>query len=319
MKINNNKIKSLFLLSLVGSGLAKEESSKNQTAILNDNQIPQMAADLTERQNNPDKTLFFGGMPIAFGDQLGCGSGFVVVPNEENNPSSCMWGNSVGFLTSAQCCNCCETYGACRTRPICGSGADGAVSLVSDDPNKVIGSVLESACQLDIQTIDFAFVSLSASDITPIPYVMGNNNSYPVTGLGSVSLGSRICAYGSISGHLCGELGRVNITEALPNVIFTNLNAVGLGTSGFEYKEDLGGPVYVETNVGDRTVAQALGYVTFVDNGNPDNKQIYYTPLDEVLKRTNDNGCSYTLMTYNETNAQEYDELIAQVEIPPKN
>ena len=33
INLNNNKIKSLFLLSLVGSGLGKEEKTNNQTEI----------------------------------------------------------------------------------------------------------------------------------------------------------------------------------------------------------------------------------------------------------------------------------------------
>jgi hypothetical protein len=37
------------------------------------------------------------------------------------------------------------------------------------------------------------------------------------------------------------------------------------------------------------------------------------------LKRILDNSnCNYALMTYNETNAQEYDHLLAQMEIPAK-
>ena len=55
MKINSKTIKSLFLLSLVGSASAKEEKSTNQTEIAYSNVIglnllPQMGANLTRTE-----------------------------------------------------------------------------------------------------------------------------------------------------------------------------------------------------------------------------------------------------------------------------
>jgi len=67
MKINSNKLKSIFLLSLVGSNLAKEESSKNQSE-LTLNSLPQITTNFTKRGNETDPTLVFGGYPISIGD-----------------------------------------------------------------------------------------------------------------------------------------------------------------------------------------------------------------------------------------------------------
>ena len=67
MKINSNKIKSLFLLSLVGSNLAKEEKMDNQSE-LTLNSLPQITTNFTKRGNETDPTLVFGGYPISIGD-----------------------------------------------------------------------------------------------------------------------------------------------------------------------------------------------------------------------------------------------------------
>ena len=67
MKINSNKLKSLFLLSLVGSNLAKEEKTDNQSE-LTLNSLPQIGTNFTKRGNETDPTLVFGGYPISIGD-----------------------------------------------------------------------------------------------------------------------------------------------------------------------------------------------------------------------------------------------------------
>jgi hypothetical protein len=38
----------------------------------------------------------------------------------------------------------------------------------------------------------------------------------------------------------------------------------------------------------------------------------------DALTESSGGDCNYALLTYNETNAQEYDQLIAQMEIPTK-
>jgi hypothetical protein len=172
-----------------------------------------------------------------------------------------------------------------------------------------------------------------------IPYVMGEEagqeNLYPVTGFtDSVMLtpGSKVCAYGAVSGHLCGNFVEANIELRVPNIwklvnddqtmnllTMEKLGKVDLGESGFRSEQDLGGPVYLESKIGDQTTAQALGHITHFDNSDPNHKLLYYTPLDKALERTLErNGCTYSLLTYNENNAQEYDQLLAQMEIPTK-
>src|SRR6185295_19882346 len=75
MKINNNKIKSLFLLSLVGSGLGNQES-QSQSEIPHLNSLPRMATNLTERQSNSNQTLVFAGYPISLSVPLENNNGF---------------------------------------------------------------------------------------------------------------------------------------------------------------------------------------------------------------------------------------------------
>jgi len=77
--------------------------------------------------------------------------------------------------------------------------------------------------------------------------------------------------------------------------------------------------VYTLSNIGNRTLAQALGHITSFDNSDPNHKFLYYTPLDKIFAQfLGSRNCSYTLLTYNESNAQEYQELLAQIEIPAK-
>jgi hypothetical protein len=76
----------------------------------------------------------------------------------------------------------------------------------------------------------------------------------------------------------------------------------------------------VTSNIGERTTAQALGYISIIDNSDLNHKIFYYTPLSVVFDYFSkpEQGCSLELVTFNETNAQEYEQLIAQVEIPTK-
>jgi len=100
--------------------------------------------------------------------------------------------------------------------------------------------------------------------------------------------------------------------------MLNNLNKVDLGTNGL-LNEDIGAPVYTETQIGDRTFAQALGHVSVVDNNDPQHQTFYYTPLEQALDGIkSDHSCTYSLLTYNETHATEHKEFQAQVEIPPK-
>jgi hypothetical protein len=117
----------------------------------------------------------------------------------------------------------------------------------------------------------------------------------------------------------------LNLTVPNPNPYneittwpLNNLGKVDLGTNGL-LKEDIGAPVYTETRIAERTLAQAVGHVSWIDNNDVQHQFFYYTPLAQALDAIKNNyHCSYILLTYNETNAQEYDQLLAQVEIPPK-
>jgi hypothetical protein len=83
---------------------------------------------------------------------------------------------------------------------------------------------------------------------------------------------------------------------------------------------DFGAPVYSEIKIGKVTLAEAVGHVSWIDNGDYQNQLFYYTPLQHALDIiASYYSCNYILLTYNENNAQEYDQLIAQMEIPVKN
>jgi len=60
MKVINKKDKLLFLLSLAGSSLGKEEKFSNQTGVLDNNQFPKATTNFTTRsEDNPDPKVFF--------------------------------------------------------------------------------------------------------------------------------------------------------------------------------------------------------------------------------------------------------------------
>ena|SRR6185436_3737269 len=182
MKINNNKIKSLFLLSLLNSVSAKDEKTNNQTGILNNNQLPEIATNFTERQNNPDQIMIFGGHSIVIrnynNDVVGdCTVGLAVVlkgPTENCD----LVGEGSNLITSARCCK----VGDCISHDV--------FNLKND---VMIGRIDESAYDEDrseISSPDFlTIISPYAGDekVKVAPYVLGKEVFYPVMGLGSVA------------------------------------------------------------------------------------------------------------------------------------
>lgn len=74
MKINNNKIKSLFLLSLVGSGVG-QQTTNNQTEALVPSEIsypilPQSTTNFTSSkitQEGPEQNVYDAGYPTLLG------------------------------------------------------------------------------------------------------------------------------------------------------------------------------------------------------------------------------------------------------------
>jgi hypothetical protein len=92
-----------------------------------------------------------------------------------------------------------------------------------------------------------------------------------------------VCAYGIGSGYRCGNLVELNLSVITQDGDFDGVNKVNLGAKGFDYDEDLGGPVYLESKIRDRTTAQALGYITYFDNSDPNQRFVYYTPLEKAF------------------------------------
>ena len=345
MKINNKQIKSLFLMSLVGSGVGQEENSNNQTEITypnetNLNSLPKLATNLTAGENDSDPTLIFAGYPISFGTYpvttggphytAQCTAGFMVV-NTHSNSTPCYAGNdNDGFLTSTFCFPSITDFGNFPISP----------QVYSWDRSTLLGLFADQDILLNDDKVKFDYVYVSNRETAGVvpevqlaPYAVGKDRDlYPVAGLAYVELGYKVCAYGAVSGYNCGNLTELNVKLAIPRPYSTSegfqefkqawgLGKVDLGTNGFYTEADVGGPVYTESNIGDRKVVWALGHITTFDNNDPNHKLLYYTPLDKVLPRilSFSGNCTYTLMTANVTNAEKFQEFQAQVEIPPKN
>ncbi|CAG8571526.1 23969_t:CDS:1, partial [Racocetra persica] len=90
-------------------------------------------------------------------------------------------------------------------------------------------------------------------------------------------------------GYRCGILNKINVEITIPNpwngsLTNLNVNEVYLpGVKGFE-SEDIGGPVYIQTENNGTTTAQALGHITNLFNDNSTGrKYFYYTPIEKVL------------------------------------
>jgi hypothetical protein len=316
MKINN-KIKSLFSLSLVGSSLGKEN---NQTGInLNNNQFPEMAVNLTKRQNNPDPTLIFAGYPILVtedhGGKKSCTASFAVLYTDSPD---CEFGDdNGGFITSSLCSPVTDSLGnRVSTR-------DG--SMLGDMVYMTFGRVSTLN-----NNFDYAYVSIYVDKNKLTPYTTGLTTNdktvselYPVIETSLPQLGI-ICAYGANSGYRCGSQVGSDLEITIPNpwnsgstITFKGLNKIDMGTNGFESEEDHGGPVYLVGDSADKKIViNVLGHITWFDNTDPNHKLVYYTPIDKALSAIFENNkCSYNLLTYNEANTKEFQ---AQVEMPPK-
>jgi hypothetical protein len=316
---------------LLNSATGKEDNQTELTL----NSLPQMATNLTKRGNETDPTLVFAGMPIFFNkdgvDQGRCMSSFVVVPAEANklDPNTCIdFGDprDFGFLSSSLCCKNGDSCGITETN------VNGEISVLVGNGNNTQQIGFVGNTMMDNPSYfggnDFAFLKPLYKYSRVTPYVVGDKQDfYPVTGLGSVTVGSKVCAYGALGGYRCGNVIAMNVVISSGRnmpvdspVNFAGVNKVDLGDYGFYVEEDLGGPVYAVSNIGEHTTAQALGYISGIDNDDQHHKFIYYTPLDKFFELSSSEqiSCPYKLMTYNETNAQEYDQLLAQMEIPTK-
>ena len=330
MKINNNKLKSLILLSLVGSASTNEEKPTSQSE-LTLNSLPQMGVNFTKRGNETDPIFYvFAGYPIFIEDDSGanlgnCTLGFAVnIVSNNNDMGGWCKGTGDAFITSVRCC---------QKHPHC----FGYNVFLTNYEKKINTGIVHYSTYTDTsgwQRINFDFFEIlmprfeeDRKKIKFIPYVAGKeNNMYPVIGLGVVELGGEVCAYGSVNGYLCGKLVETgsSLEQNQEGTIYTfaGMNKVDLGEGhGFDSERDLGGSVYVTNTIGERTTAQALGYISGVDNSDLNHKFFYYTPLSAFIdyaKVLNDDwgNCAVELITYNENNTQEYDQLLAQMEIP---
>src|SRR6185312_2807504 len=262
----------------------------------------------------------FAGYPIVLMEDrnhthtINCTLGFAVSYN--HSPDCSFENNSFsGFLTSSLC------------SPIADS-EDNIVQILSRDGSKHSGDVIYSTLGKHNSIIDIDYALISADQNSLIPYTVGLTNNdktvselYLVVGTSLPQLGI-ICAYGSSSGYHCGNLVGSNLELTIPrangsNVTFRGLGKIDLGTSGFESMEDIGGTVYSLLNQkGKKTAAQALGYITWIDNSDPNHKLVYYTQLDKALSAIfNNTQCSYSLLTSDDASAKEFQ---AQVEVPTK-
>ncbi|CAG8670899.1 9120_t:CDS:2, partial [Ambispora gerdemannii] len=167
-----------------------------------------------------------------------------------------------GLLTSAQCCvnnNCLN-----------GNIFDSAYENEDDGNLTKIGQVHDAQFG-GASGLDYAFVSLDSVDWSPFNYTAGltahdniNHGTitelYPVTSdFTPTEPGLKVCAFGQGSGYLC----------------------VDLGTEGMVSQEDLGGPVYAQSNNSGTTTAQALGHIVATNNDDPNHKFLYYLPIDK--------------------------------------
>ena len=324
MKINSNKLKSLILLSLVGSASTNEEKSTNQTE-LTLNSLPQITTNFTKRGNETDPTFVFAGYPLFLGHGgASCSGSFAIVWPDEKAARGCSWGELSGFITSANCCN--RGYGGednCCSSNDCGGSKD--VFLNSEDKIK-LGYVQRTSWDYirkgigdNDASFDFVFVANSnpeKDNIKFIPYVVGENNDLvPITSYGPASVGERACVYAATAaGRMCGKIVSLNEVERYRGDIGKIITEVGSDQS------DFGGPVYVESKSGDQTIAQLVGHInSYSYDSDKGFFIIYYTPVEKTLEiLATEENCHYVPLVYNETNAQEYDQLIAQMEIPPK-
>lgn len=168
-------------------------------------------------------------------------------------------------------------------------------------------------------TAEYVYISADLTSVKLFPFVPkitdeGTTEMIPVISSSDpTSPGFPVCVYGAASGTRCGNIAKIDLNLTVPNPIFkessdlmlNSLNKVDLGTNGL-LSEDIGAPVYAETQIGERTLAQALGHVSVIDNNDPQHQSFYYTPLEQVLDGiSSDHYCTYSLLTYNETEASK--------------
>jgi hypothetical protein len=106
----------------------------------------------------------------------------VVVTSEENNHDKCNWGGGAGFLTSVRCCKQLQEpeKRGCDDNVVFLNSTSG-VSPKQTGISELNIFIIDK--QRGIDFIDFDFVSSLPAllpDISPIPYVTGDKDLYPV-------------------------------------------------------------------------------------------------------------------------------------------
>lgn len=88
-----------------------------------------------------------------------------------------------------------------------------------------------------------------------------------------------------------------------------------MGVDGFT-PEDIGGPVYSQSENSGRLIAKALGHIVDTNNDDPNHQVLYYMPIDGILAKINKQllicQCTASQEKINENQTQ------AQIEIPAK-
>ncbi|CAG8632015.1 15_t:CDS:2 [Paraglomus brasilianum] len=231
MKLNNEKIKSIFLLSLVGSGTG-QQSADNQTEVLinsgtNHLALPQLVTNFTHtkmaQEGDSEQNVYVAGASVLFTFKRKDGS----------------------LLPSKKC---------------------------TDDEQDIKSYDMQLSFTDWDNSVTLEPVNLKHMPFVPKVTDEGTVDLLPVTSSANpTGPGLSVCVYGAAS--------------------------VDLGTNGL-LKEDLGAPVYTETKISERTLAQALGHVSLIENADPQHQSFYYFPIETALSQTNAiSGCSVPSLT----------------------
>lgn len=235
----------------------------------------------------------YAGFWINFENQKNCTGGFLINKQGIN-----------GLLTSAQCCvnNNCLNGNVFDT--VYENEDDGNVTKIGQVHDAQFGGT---------NGLDYAFITLDSPEWSSFLYTAGLNSNdtinngtitelYPVTAdFTPTETGLNVCAYGQGSGYLCGNLTELDLYITVPNPwingrpTILNVNKVDLGTEGMVSKEDIGGPVYVQTNSSGTTTAQALGNIVATNNDDPNHNFLYYMPINKILASENTELLTYVL------------------------
>jgi len=229
INLNNNKIKSLFFLSLVGAGLGKKEKSTNKSKISKTtypsaisfdslSNLPKIVANVSEGGNSTDQTLIFGGYPILMMHELdretakNCTISFFTLYTDS---PGCGDNFPIGILTSSLC------------SPVA-DGETNVVRVFTRDKLLHLGDIryMTFGENNKVNDFDYALADVFSTFTDQnrfLSYTSGLTNNdktvselYPVIGTYPSQPGI-ICAYGSSSGYHCGNLIGNDLELTIPS------------------------------------------------------------------------------------------------------